>query len=249
MAAAAHATLIELVNSIAQSVGHPKTTTVSGSSDEAILRIAYYVNICCTELAYMTNWQWLDNTFSITLASDYDGQAEKAFDLPPDFHAMVDDTQWNRNTQLPAIGPINPQDWQWLIVRNTMITTRTMWRIRDKKFWVKSPPSAASPQTLTLEYLSKYWAVNGETGSPQDSMDQDNDWHKFPWQLPMLLGRAKFFENEGYDSSAAYSDFQRALAYETGVDKAATALALVPGQGYPYIDAIKNVPDTGYGAS
>jgi hypothetical protein len=249
MPASPRTTLLEVVNIIAQSIGHSKAVDVAGSTDEAILRMVYYVNIACTELSYMHNWQWLDKTFEIVLAADFDGQTEKAFDLPADFHAMVDDTQWNRNTQLPAIGPVNSQDWQWLIVRKAMITTRTMWRIRDKKFWVKSPPSASSPQTLTLEYLSRSWAVNGATEAPQDVLTANNDYHRFPWQLPVLFGRAKWFENEGYDSSAAYSDFNRALAYETGVDKAATALTLVPGHGYPYIDAIKNVPDTGYGSS
>lgn len=241
-----YTTLFEAVNKVAQSVGHPPTNDLLGG-DEAILRIAYYINIACTEMAYMTNWQWLSKTGSITLAADYNGQPEKAFDLPADFHAMTDDTLWNRSTQLPGIGPINPQDWQWLIVRNTMITTRTMWRIRNKQLWVKSPPSAASPQTFTFEYLSRFWAVDGELGTPIDYMDTGSDYHLFPWQLPILYGRAKFFENEGYDSTAAYADFHRAFAYEAGTDKAATALPLVPGQGYPYLDAIKNVPDTGYG--
>jgi len=248
MAAPPRTTLLEVVNVIAQSVGHPKSNDVAGSQDEAILRIAYYINLAGAELSYMHNWQWLTGIFEITLAADYDGQAEKAFDLPLDFHAMVDDTQWNRSAQLPAIGPINSQDWQWLIVRDTNITTRTLWRIRDKKLWIKSPPSANAPQKLTFEYLSSSWAVNGTTGASQDVMSQNNDYHKYPWQLIIMLGRAKFFENEGYDSSAAYSDFNKAFAYETGVDKGATSLSLVPGTGYPYIDAVRNVPDTGYGS-
>lgn len=248
MSAASQTTLIEIVNGVARSVGHPVTTDVSASQDESILRIAYYANIAGTELAYMANWQWLTKPAEIIIVADFNGQAEKAFDLPEDFHAFLDDTQWDRNTQLPAIGPINPQDWQWLIVRRTMITTRFMWRIRNKKLWVKSPPAPSTGgHRFSYEYLSKYWAVNGDTDAPQDYMNKNNDYHLYPWQLMVLFTRAKWFENEGYDSSAAYSDFNRSLQYETGVDKAATALSLVPGQGYPYIDAVKNVPDTGYG--
>lgn len=247
MPAPVRTTLIEIVNTVARSVGHPATTDVAASQDEAILRIAFYANIACTELAYMHNWQWLDKEFSIQIAADYVNQPEKGFDLPSDFHAMLDDTHWNRNTQLPMIGPVNPQDWQWLIVRRTKITTRMMWRIRDKKLWIKSPPDPASPQTATFEYLSRNWAFNGATGNPQDAMTENSDYHNYPWQLPILYTRAKFFENEGYDATAAYSDFNRALQYEIGVDKGATALTLVPGQGYPYIDAVKNIPDTGYG--
>ena len=245
MPAAAQTTLLEIVNGVAQSVGHPRTTDVASSQDESILRIAYYANIACTELSYVTNWQWLDKQGEITVVADTPTQAEKAFDLPTDFHAFLDDTQWNRSTQLPAVGPINPQDWQWLIVRKAMITTRLMWRIRGKQLWIKSPP--VNPQPFTFEYLSKYWAMDGDTDQPKDLMSKNTDYHLYPWQLPVLYTRAKWFENEGYDSTGAYSDFNRALQYEMGVDKAATALTLVPGAGYPYIDAVKNIPDTGYG--
>jgi len=245
MSAAAQTTLLEVVNSVAQSVGHPKTTDVSSSQDESILRIAYYANIAGTELSYAANWQWLTKVSEIQIVADFPAQTEKAFDLPTDFHAFIDDTQWNRSTQLPAIGPINSQDWQWLIVRKTMITTRMMWRIRNKKLWIKSPPVNSQP--FSFEYLSKNWAVDGNTETPQDLMSKNIDYHLYPWQLMVLYTRAKWFENEGYDSSGAYEDFKRAFMYETGVDKAATALTLVPGQGYPYIDAVKNIPDTGYG--
>jgi len=245
MTAPARTTLIDVTNIVARSVGHPATTDVASSQDESILRISYYANIACTELAYMANWQWLTQVASLTIVADYNDQTEKSFDLPDNYHAMVDDTHWDRNTQLPAIGPINSQDWQWLIVRKTKITTRLMWRIRDKKLWIKSPPT--SPEIFTFEYLSKYWAVDGDTESPKDVMQKNNDYHLYPWQLPILYTRAKWFENEGYDATAAYTDFNRALQYEMGVDKGATSLTLVPGQGYPYIDAIKNVPDTGYG--
>jgi len=244
---AAQTTLLEIVNGVAQSVGHPKTTDVAASLDESILRIAYYANIACTQLAYMTNWQWLNKEGTISIFADAPNQTEKAFNLPSDFHAFVDDTMWNRSTQLPAIGPINSQDWQWLIVRKTMITTRMMWRIRNKQLWIKSPPM--TPADFTYEYLSRQWAVDGDTALPKELMEKNTDYHLYPWQLPILYTRAKWFENEGYDSTGAYSDFNRALQYEMGVDKAATALTLVPGQGYPYIDAVKNIPDTGYGSA
>lgn len=246
MPAAPQTTLLEVVNLVARSVGHPTVVDVPSSTDEAILRLAYYANTAGNELAYMNNWQWLTKPYEISIFADMPDQTEKAFDLPPDFHAFIDDTHWDRSTQLPAIGPINPQDWQWLIVRKTKITTRMMWRIRNKQLWIKSPP--VTPEPLVFEYISKGWAVDGTNGTCKDLMSASNDYHLYPWQLMIMFTRAKWLENEGYDASAAYSDFQRAFQYETGVDKGATALTLVPGQGYPYIDAIKNVPDTGYGA-
>ena len=240
-------TLIDLVNMVARSVGHPPTNDVAGSTDEAIQRMSYYANLAGSELTTMANWEFLNKEAEISIFADQPDQAEKAFDLPDDFKAMIDDTHWDRSTQLPAIGPINSQDWQWLIVRRTKITTRMMWRIRQRKLWIKSPP--VTPEPFTFEYLSKDWAVNGTSFLEQDYLESNTDFHIYPWNLMVALTRAKWFENEGYDSKGAYVDFNKMLAYFAGVDKGATSLSLVPGTGYPYIDAVKNIPDTGYGSA
>jgi len=150
MPASPNTTLLEIVNLVARSVGHPVTADVASTADEAILRMAYYANIAGSELAYMHTWQWLSKPGSISVVADMPDQSEKAYDLPTDFHAFADDTMWNRSTQLPAIGPINAQDWQWMIVRNAMITTRMMWRIRNKQLWIKSPSMDARRSVLSM---------------------------------------------------------------------------------------------------
>lgn len=241
-----HTTLIEVVNMVALSVGHPKTNDAVATQDEAILRMVYYANNACIDLAVMFNWERLSKTDVIDVVADTPGQVEKGFPLPADFRIMTDDTHWNRSTQLPAIGPVNPQDWQWMIVRQTMITTRFLWRIRDGMLWVKSPPTVGQP--FSFEYTSRNWAMNAD-GFGKDFMDQNTDYHLFPWELVVYSTRAKWLENEGYDATTAKGDFKRAFDYETGTDKGATALTIVPGAGYPYIDAFRNSPDTGYGGT
>jgi len=248
MPAAQHTTLLEVVNLVARSVGHPLTTDAVGTTDEAILRMTFYANQVCINLMMGHSWEELSKTVDIPIVGDAPDQVEKAFALPADFGVMTDDTHWNRSTQLPAIGPVNPQDWQWLVVRNTKVTTRFMWRIREGKIWIKSPPFP-TPQPLSFEYNSKNWAVSGSTGFSKDFMDQNADYHIYPWQLVVYGTRAKWLKNEGYDAVAADDDYNKAFAYFTGTDKGATALSLVPGSGYPYIDAFKNLPDTGYGGT
>jgi len=245
MPALARTTYLEVVNAVARSVGHPTTTDVASSSDEAILRLGYYANLAGQELLQLNNWNFQMQQADIDIIADFPGQIEKGFALPADFHHMTDDTQWDRSTQLPAIGPVNPQDWQWLIVRKALITTRFMWRIRDNLLWVKAPSDEARP--FSFEYISNAWARNGVTDALQVVMESSSDYHVYPWQLPILLTRAKWLDNEGYDASKAYADFHKALQYEIGV-LGATALSLVPGVGYPYINAARNTPDSGYGS-
>lgn len=244
MSAPAFTTWMELVNLALQSVGHPVTTDLAGSSDEAVLRMGYYANSACNELMYSYDWEHLNKEGSISIVSDFSGQEEKGFDLPSDFADFVDDTQWDSSTQLPAIGPVSPQDWQWLVVREAMITTRFLWRIREGQMWVKSPPDVATP--FTFEYMSALWARDA-SDTPKGLMTLNDDYHTFPYALPVLLTRAKWLEQEGYDSKAAKAEFQKAFDYFTGGNKGATALSLVPGVGYPYLDTMRNLPPTGYG--
>lgn len=238
-------TLLEIVNQVALSVGHPKTQDVPASQDESILRLGYYANLACSELMYRHDWQQYTKTFSIDVIADTPGQSEKGFALPDDYKAMMVNTAWDRATQLPAVGPVSSQDWQWLVVRETQITTRLMWRIREGQLFIKSPPTDS--QQLTFEYRSKNWAVDAVDSSLKEMMEASGDYHLFPWNLVILFTRHKWFENEGYDATATWDAFQKALAFEIGNDQSAASLSLVPGRGFPYIDMIRNVPDTGYG--
>jgi len=245
MSAQPKTTYLDVVNAVARSVGHPTTVDVASSADEAIQRMGFYANLACQELLQLNNWNFQMQAADINIIADFPGQVEKGFNLPVDFHHMTDDTQWDRATQLPAIGPVNPQDWQWLIVRKALITTRFMWRIRDNQLWVKAPSEESRP--FSFEYISKYWARDGSTDNPIIEMVNSPDYHVYPFTLPIYLTRAKWLDNEGYDASKAYADFHKALQYEIGV-LGATALSLVPGVGYPYINAARNTPDSGYGA-
>lgn len=246
MAAPPFTTYIEVVNLALQSVGHPTTADVASSPDEAVLRMGFYANQACNELLYQYDWQDLIKPYEISIIADAPDQVEKAFALPSDFGNFIDDTQWNRSMQLPAIGPISPQDWQWMVVRRASVTTRFLWRLRGGQLWIKSPPVVAQP--LTFEYLSKDWARDADDESPKALMTKNADYHIFAWNLVVLLARAKWLEQEGYDSSAAKEDFQKAMDFYTGGDKGATSLSLVPGVGYPYINAVRNIPPTGFGS-
>jgi hypothetical protein len=226
-------------------VGHPKPNDVAGSPDEAVLRMGWYANQACNELSTLHDWNDLHKTGEIMISASVPGENSRLFALPEDFETFIDDTQWDRSTQLPAIGPVNPQDWQWLVVREALITTRFMWRLRLNQLEVKSPPETPTP--FVFEYTSKFWA-RAPDSTEKYLMSDNADYHIYPFQLPILLTRQKWLKNEGYDDTQAKKDFEQAMAHETGSNIGATALSLVPGIGYPYITVNRNLPDTGYGA-
>lgn len=246
MPAPAYTTFMEVVNLAAQSVGHPVTTDVASSLDEAILRMGFYTNQSCMELLDKNNWQSLIKTGTIAVIADAPGQTEKGFTLPADFHRFVDETQWNATSRLPALGPISPQNWQYMIVRGESSINRFTWRRRDGLLYIKSPPSTS--QNFTFEYISKNWAVDADDSSAKGLMIKNGDYHLFAWNLVVLFARWKWLEAEGYDSSSAETAFNTALESHTGGDKGASTLSLVPGGSFPYISPERNLPPSGYGS-
>lgn len=247
MPATPYTTYIEVVNEAAKSVGHPVTTDVPGSTDEAILRMGYYANQACQELLYLANWQNLVRVHSMAVQAVVPGESERGFALPTDFERFLDDTHWNSSTQLPALGPISAQEWRWLqhAVGASGAVTRFMWRRREGLLYIKSPPTAA--ENLTFEYMTKNWARDADDDSEKYLMSKNGDYHTFAWNLVILLTRLKWLDNEGYDTTSAERDFKKALESYTGNDQGATVLSLVPGGGgFPYLSE-RNIPPSGYG--
>jgi hypothetical protein len=66
--------------------------------------------------------------------------------------------------------------------------------------------------------------------------------------LMTLLARVKWLEMKGFDSSAAMRDFQVNFENRKGNEKGAPVLSMVRVYGFPYINPITSIPDTGFGA-
>ena len=239
-------TLSAIVQNMAQMVGYPIPVDPAGDSDPAVGQMVQAVNMAGTDLLSMADWQELNKTYSISIIADTPGQQEKSFALPDDFYEFNDQTQWNSTNQWPAIGPISPQMWQTLLVRTTLPTLSFYWQVRGSRLYILSPPTDA--QTLTLMYKAVGW------GQDQDNSDlyknravKNGDIILLDSYMTTLLARVKWLEMKGFDSSAAMRDFQVAFENRKGNERGAPVLTMVRTFGFPYINAIANTPDTGYG--
>jgi hypothetical protein len=67
--------------------------------------------------------------------------------------------------------------------------------------------------------------------------------------LVTLLARVKWLEMKGLDSSAAMRDFQVNYENRKGNEKGAPVLSMTRAMGFPYINMVTSVPDTGYGSA
>jgi len=240
-------TLSAIVQNVAQLVSFPTPADPAGDTDPAVVQMVQSVNLAGIDLLAMNDWQELTKTHTISIQASPPGVSEQAFALPDDFYEFVDQTQWNSTMQWPAIGPVSPQAWQQLLIRQTLPTLSFYWQIRDNSLYILSPPTAA--QTLSFFYQSVAWVRDQDTSTLYKNRAVKNgDVILLDAYLVTLLARVKWLEMKGFDSSASMRDFQVNYENRKGNEKGAPVLNMVRNYGFPYLNAINNLPDTGYGS-
>lgn len=240
-------TLSAIVQNVAALVGFPTPADPAGDTDPAVQQMVQSVNLAGIDLLSIADWQELTKTHSISIVADSPGQNEKAFDLPEDFYSFLDQTQWNSTMQWPAIGPVSPQMWQQLLIRQTLPTLSFYWQVRDNKLYILSPPTSA--QTLTFYYQSVAWVRDQDNSDLyKNRATKNGDVILLDSYLTTLLARVKWLEIKGLDSSSAMRDFQVNYENRKGNEKGANVLSMARMNRFPYIQPLSNTPDTGYGS-
>lgn len=239
-------TLQTILQSVCKMVGYPVQVDPAGSSDPAVQQMVEALNMAGEDMLNLYGWQRLSKLYEIEIASEYPGQLERSFDLPSDFWQFIDQTQWNVDTRLPAIGPISPQAWQQLRIRMPKVVLTFLWQIRDGKLWIQAPP--ATPQKLSFYYQSNGWVQDADDPTDfKNYANKNGDTILMDGYLMKLLTRVKWLEMKGFDSSGAMRDFQVNYENRKGNDVGAQVLNMAQTQAFPYLNTAINAPDTGYG--
>jgi hypothetical protein len=236
------------ITTICGMVGYPKPTDPAGSNDPAVIQMGVSVNNALAELLTMYEWQDLTIKTSLNVVGDVAGQKEKGFDLPSDFYRFIDQSQWGGQNQLPALGPVSNQAWMQYIVRNYTPQLTLYWQRRQDQLWVLNPPFP-SPVTFEYMYITRGQVIDQDDPAIIKNVATKNgDQFILDSYLITLLGRCKWLEWKGFDSAAATRDFLIAFNSRVGADKGAPVLSISRVYGFPYIDPMSSLPDTGYGS-
>lgn len=243
-----YATLADIVKYVARIVGYPVPTDPAGSTDPAVQQMIAAANVAADDMLNLYDWQRLTKDYEISVVADYPGQLEKSFDLPGDFWQFIDQTQWNKDTRLPAIGPVSAQAWQQIKIRMPKVVLTFLWQIRDQKLWIQSPPS--TPQMFSFYYMSQGWCIDADDPDTlKNEATKNGDRILFNAYLMKLLTRVKWLEIKGFDSSAAMRDFLVSFENRKGDEIGAQVLSMAVNPGLPYLNVLTNAPDTGYGGA
>jgi hypothetical protein len=165
------------------------------------------------------------------------------YDLPADYDAIVNRTQWDKSKHWEMLGPEDAQQWEWLLSGFIATGPRVRWRLFGKYFQIW--PGFSNNENLGFEYRSRAWAADA-AGVPKNYFTVDTDTCIYPDRLVVLMTKLKYFEAKGFDTTAQFRNWVSELETVMGQDMGAANLSFAPRPGSVLI-GWDNIPDSGYG--
>lgn len=217
-------TLLSVVQDVCARLSLTIPAVVVGSTDSQVLQLYALANKAGHDLGQSFPWQALmeEKTF-VTVAASVQPTA-----LPADFDRFVPNSFNNRTTRRPIIGPVTPQQWQWLIAQPAYSTIFLMYRERQGQFLI-GPPTVAPPagQTIAYEYISAYWAKSS-VGAPQLKYLADTDLTFLDESLIADAVVWMFLRAKGLSYAEEMKTYERNLDQQQARDGGSTQLLLSP---------------------
>jgi len=212
------ATLLQLVQDAANELGLNSPGIVYSSNDQDVKQLLALSNAAGNELVKAWEWNILltEYTFTTTTATQY------AF--PGAFDRMINDTQWDRTSRWPGIGPTSSQQWAWLKGQQISSVPRYRYRIMGNQFTVYPTPSAG--YTYSFEYVSKNWILAADGVTYKYRFTADDDTHLFDDRLMVLLLKLKYRTAKGLDATVEFQEYRERYELCVSQDKTAPKLSL-----------------------
>jgi hypothetical protein len=205
----------QILNTAMTEIGLAEASDPYAAATQQVIQMRTLLRSAGDEISKIRDWTVLIKEATIT----GDGVIT-SFALPPDFLRMKDDSGWNRGTGI-SLGLTSPQEWQTLKSRTVTGTIVTRYRLQQGRLVFYEPPAPGSP--IAFEYVSRYWvASDGASAADSYFPAASGDRVMFEPLMVMRLVKAKFMQAKGFDSSAAFADYQQSLNDAANLEPATT---------------------------
>lgn len=187
-------------------------------------------------LEMQQRWSSLLSTYTFSTVAD-----QAAYDLPSDWRAFGNVSQWNRSSHRQMIGPSSAFEWQWLKGWIGASATIDVWfRIEGTQMILH--PTPTSVQTMAFDYYSKNWITKVSDSTTATEFTHDNDTSKLDEDLLILGLKWRFLQSKGMPFEPEYREYEAMLEEATADAGGKRSIKLG-------LREIKwdGLPDTGYG--
>jgi hypothetical protein len=212
--------LLTIVQDACDLCGIARPTVVFGASDTQARQLLGLAKVEGKSLAQRHRWQALttEATFT-TLAAEEQGALES---IAPGFSWWIDQSLWNRTTQLAVGGPISPQDWQ---MQKAQSYSGPYYNFRHKAGKLFMYPAPTAGETLAFEYGSRFWCKSSG-GTGQETWLADSDTGILSEHLMTLGLRWRYLQMQGLDYGEAFRAYEMEVNNAIGRDGAHRVLSM-----------------------
>jgi hypothetical protein len=235
----------DLLNRVAAEVGLTPVADPWSDGAQHFLQMRHLLQTAGEELTLAHVWEWQQNSHQITTQALDTGD----YDLPDDFLQMLDQTGWERSSNVPLFGPLSAQDWTYLLGRDLVShTIYASFRIKEGKFSIFPQPPPAGLD-INFEYQSSNWVSDGQpTPTLSGTVSSGSELVLFDRTLISRYLKLKWLESKGFDTTKPQDDFNLVFGSLIGKDKGGEILSVGGGnRGIPYLDSYRSTPDSGFG--
>ena len=208
-------TILSIVQRVTRRLGISVPSAVVGNSDAQILQLVELANDEGRELSSRGRWQGMirENVFDLVTTVSQGTMSGDVVD-DGDYDYIINNTFWNRTTDLPVMGPVSAAQWQTL---QTFPVTGPyqQWRIIGKNLYFDPVPPATDQ--CAFEYMSTSWCESSG-GAGQSEWLADTDTGLLDENL-MYLGLVWRWKSEkGLEYGEDFNSYERQVLDAIGRD-------------------------------
>lgn len=197
-------TLLQIVTRTAKRLGLPVPTAAFSSTDATWKQGVEILVDLGEEIMAANDWsQMITPKTSVITLLNYTPIA-----LPADYEKIIEGSKiWRPSVMGYLAGPITADRWQELTTYGLGYIPGA-WRLFGGFLNIYGLNPA---ETVTWEYLSKYWIMDADNVTTKEFWTADTDYPRFPNRLMRLGLQWKWKRAKGFDYSQEKSDFEEML--------------------------------------
>jgi hypothetical protein len=230
-----------LINRVAVQVGLDRSPDVYASTDPLFVQLRELLATAGEELNAEHDWtQFVKEHAFVTV------EGQTAYDLPADYHQMINGSGWNRTQRLPLLGPLTSQEAQTIKAQLANIVLNLPFRLLGSQLVFPVAPSPGA--NVVFEYLSSNWVSSDGVALDKDEPTANDDWILYDPLLVISALKLAFLSARGFDAAAAQAAYDRRLEHAIVKNTGARTLRM-GGAGIAdrYLDR-PGTPPSGFGS-
>jgi len=219
-------TLLSIIQDVSDDIGLTKPTAVIGNTDKKVIQLLQMAQREGKQLSSRYDWTATQKEATFTqVAAALQGAISTL--AGSDFSYIMNDSMWNRNTQLPILGPLDERSWQALQAF-PVTGPYPQFRIQQGNIYF-SPVGVNATDTIAFEYKSKNWCESS-AGTDQSVWTADTDVGLLDEELTTLGIIWRWFKRKGLDYAEDFNIYESRVADAMARDGGKRQLKLDSGR-------------------